>query len=137
MSHRIIHYALAEMLSQFRRNAGPNISRAVMSALAPRGGTRCDGFRQKPDKRPPGQTRRQLVIENTIQSGDSLMCVVPSIIVLLITALVVFRRELTSGRATFEARAWSRAASLASVHAVTSSGSSLNIAKSCLVNANN
>jgi hypothetical protein len=33
---------------------------------------------------------------STIQSGDSLMSVMPSIIVLAITALVVFHRELTS-----------------------------------------
>ena len=36
------------------------------------------------------------VIEITIQSGDSLMSVVPSIIVLMITALIVFRREITA-----------------------------------------
>jgi hypothetical protein len=52
--------------------------------------------RESPIRGPPGQTRRQLAIENAIQSEDSLMCVVPSIIVLLVTALVVFRRELTA-----------------------------------------
>jgi hypothetical protein len=47
-----------------------------------------------------GQTRRrQLETENAIQSGDSLMDVVPSIIVLAITALLVYRRELTTPRA--------------------------------------
>ena len=39
------------------------------------------------------------VIESTIQSGDSLMSVVPSIIVLMITALIVFRRDITAWRA--------------------------------------
>ena len=55
-----------------------------------------DGFGISPRSGLSGQTCRQLAIENTIRSGDSLMSVVPSIIVLVITALLVFRRELTS-----------------------------------------
>ena len=39
---------------------------------------------------------------STIQSGGSLMSVVPSIIVLVITALVVFHRERDRGREVAE-----------------------------------
>jgi hypothetical protein len=55
-----------------------------------------DGFGIRPRSGLSVQTRRQLAILNTIQSGDSLMSVVPSLIVLVITALLVFRRELTT-----------------------------------------
>lgn len=55
----------------------------------------CDGFAKKPGKKGPGQIPSPAVIESTIQSGDSLMSVVPSIIVPMITALIVFRREIT------------------------------------------
>ena len=58
-----------------------------------------DGFGISPRSGLSGQTRRHLEIENTIQSGDSLMDVVPSIIVLAITTLLVCRRELTTPRA--------------------------------------
>jgi ABC-type molybdate transport system substrate-binding protein len=42
------------------------------------------------------QPHRLLTMGSTIQSGGSLMSVMPSIIVLAITALVVFHRELTN-----------------------------------------
>ncbi len=51
------------------------------------------------------RTRSPAVIESTLRSEDSLMSVVPSIIVLMITALIVFRREITAGRR----RRWPRA----------------------------
>ena len=53
--------------------------------------------RQKsPVRGGPGLNPSPAIIESTIQSGDSLMSVVPSIIVLMITALIVFRREITA-----------------------------------------
>jgi hypothetical protein len=66
-----------------------------------RQGSRCsgvsvkrqDGFAISPRSGLSGQPRRQLAI---IRLGVSLMSVVPSIIVLVITALLVFRRELTT-----------------------------------------
>ena len=42
-----------------------------------------------------GKARCQLAIVNTIRAGDSIMSIVPSIIVLVITALIVFRRDFT------------------------------------------
>jgi hypothetical protein len=56
--------------------------------------------RHKLDTWPSGQPRRKLAIESPIQSGDFLMSVVPSIIVLMITALLVFRREIIAWSAT-------------------------------------
>src|ERR1700730_10713115 len=47
-------------------------------------------------ERPSVQACRLRTMGSTIQSGDSLMSVMPSIIVLAITALVVFHRELTA-----------------------------------------
>ena len=55
-----------------------------------------DEFGISPRSGLSGHTCRQLAIVNTIRSEDSLMSVVPSIIVLVITALIVFRRELTT-----------------------------------------
>ena len=56
--------------------------------------------RHKLDTWPSGQPHRKLAIESPIQSGDFLMSVVPSIIVLMITALLVFRREIIAWSAT-------------------------------------
>ena len=89
--HQLFIICRARFPSKFGRNAESNA----------RQGSRCsdvsvkrqDGFGISPRSGLSGQNRRQLAL---IRLGDSLMSVVPSIIVLVITALLVFRRELTT-----------------------------------------
>jgi hypothetical protein len=56
----------------------------------------CDGFGETPLL----VTRGLLALEGPIQSVDSLLSVAPSIMVLMITVLLVFRREIVTWFAT-------------------------------------
>ena len=67
----------------------PNINKHVHHGKRQGSGGKRQGSGLCPTSSPP-------TMGSTIQSGDSLMSVMPSIIVLAITALVVFHRELTS-----------------------------------------
>jgi hypothetical protein len=80
------------------RNAEPE-PEAVNRAKLPHGsGAQDGGVQHKVSTRHEWfsvQPRRLPTMGTTMQSGDCLMSAMPSIIVLLITALLVFRRELT------------------------------------------